>query len=105
MNRLAWSFGHELGSYRAAAVAVTPGWLRSEMMLEAFGVTEDRWREADAPEGFVSPSRPASWGEASRPSPPIPSGRGGTSGPSPPRTWPPSTESAISMAPNPTGGP
>ena len=58
VNRLAWSFGHELGPYGATAVAVTPGWLRSEMMLEAFGVTEDRWREADAPEGFAQSESP-----------------------------------------------
>ena len=25
---------------------MTPGWLRSEMMLDAFGVTEDNWRDA-----------------------------------------------------------
>ena len=30
----------------ATAVAITPGWLRSEMMLENFGVTETNWREA-----------------------------------------------------------
>jgi NAD(P)-dependent dehydrogenase (short-subunit alcohol dehydrogenase family) len=30
----------------AAAVAVTPGWLRSERMLENFGVTEQSWRDA-----------------------------------------------------------
>jgi len=58
VNRLAWSFGHELGPHGATAVAVTPGWLRSEMMLEAFGVTEDRWREADAPEGFAQSESP-----------------------------------------------
>ena len=32
--------------HHGSAVAVTPGWLRSEKMLEAFGVTEDNWREA-----------------------------------------------------------
>ena len=58
VNRLAWSFGHELGPQGATAVAVTPGWLRSEMMLEAFGATEDRWREADAPEGFAQSESP-----------------------------------------------
>jgi NAD(P)-dependent dehydrogenase (short-subunit alcohol dehydrogenase family) len=46
VNRLAFSQGHELAAHRATAVAVTPGWLRSEMMLDAFGVTEDTWREA-----------------------------------------------------------
>ena len=46
VNRLAFSQGHELASYGAAAVAITPGWLRSEMMLENFGVTEENWRDA-----------------------------------------------------------
>ncbi|UPJ46228.1 SDR family oxidoreductase [Bradyrhizobium sp. 200] len=46
VNRLAFSQGHELGSHGATAVAITPGWLRSEMMLENFGVTETNWREA-----------------------------------------------------------
>jgi NAD(P)-dependent dehydrogenase (short-subunit alcohol dehydrogenase family) len=46
VNRLAFSQGHELAPYRATAVAITPGWLRSEMMLEHFGVTEDNWRDA-----------------------------------------------------------
>jgi NAD(P)-dependent dehydrogenase (short-subunit alcohol dehydrogenase family) len=30
------------------AICITPGWLRSEMMLEAFGVTEANWRDATA---------------------------------------------------------
>jgi NAD(P)-dependent dehydrogenase (short-subunit alcohol dehydrogenase family) len=46
VNRLAFSQGHELAPYGATAVAITPGWLRSEMMLEHFGVTEDNWRDA-----------------------------------------------------------
>ena len=46
VNRLAFSLGHELGPHGATAVALTPGWLRSEMMLEAFRVTEDGWRDA-----------------------------------------------------------
>ncbi|MFD4401209.1 SDR family oxidoreductase [Nocardia sp. NPDC058499] len=44
--RLAWSQGRELASHHATAVALTPGWLRSEMMLDSFGVTEDNWRDA-----------------------------------------------------------
>jgi NAD(P)-dependent dehydrogenase (short-subunit alcohol dehydrogenase family) len=36
----------ELAAYECTAVAVTPGWLRSEAMLEAFGVREDNWRDA-----------------------------------------------------------
>jgi NAD(P)-dependent dehydrogenase (short-subunit alcohol dehydrogenase family) len=46
VNRLAFSQGHELSPHGATAVAITPGWLRSEMMLENFGVTETNWREA-----------------------------------------------------------
>jgi NAD(P)-dependent dehydrogenase (short-subunit alcohol dehydrogenase family) len=46
VNRLAFSQGHELASHGATAVAITPGWLRSEMMLENFGVSEDTWRVA-----------------------------------------------------------
>jgi NAD(P)-dependent dehydrogenase (short-subunit alcohol dehydrogenase family) len=58
INRLAWSLGHELGARGATAVAVTPGWLRSEMMLEAFGVTEANWRDAAAPPGFTASESP-----------------------------------------------
>jgi NAD(P)-dependent dehydrogenase (short-subunit alcohol dehydrogenase family) len=50
VNRLAFSQGHELQPHGATAVAVTPGWLRSEMMLENFGVTESNWRNALDPE-------------------------------------------------------
>ena len=46
LNRLAFSQGHELEPYGATAVAITPGWLRSEMMLENFGVSESNWRDA-----------------------------------------------------------
>lgn len=46
VNRLAFSQGHELASRRATAIAVTPGWLRSEMMLDNFGVSEANWRDA-----------------------------------------------------------
>jgi NAD(P)-dependent dehydrogenase (short-subunit alcohol dehydrogenase family) len=46
VNRLAFSQGHELASYGATAVCITPGWLRSEMMLENFGVSEHNWRDA-----------------------------------------------------------
>ncbi|HEY7939639.1 MAG TPA: SDR family oxidoreductase [Acidimicrobiales bacterium] len=50
VNRLAFSVGHELAARGASAVAVTPGFLRSEMMLDAFEVTEDSWRDALDPE-------------------------------------------------------
>ncbi|MFE3514549.1 SDR family oxidoreductase [Streptomyces sp. NPDC059166] len=44
--RMGFSLGHELGPRGATAVALTPGWMRSEIMLEHFGVTEDTWRDA-----------------------------------------------------------
>ncbi|MEV7093657.1 SDR family oxidoreductase [Amycolatopsis sp. NPDC051045] len=36
----------ELASHSCTAVAFTPGYLRSEMMLDIYGVTEDNWRDA-----------------------------------------------------------
>jgi NAD(P)-dependent dehydrogenase (short-subunit alcohol dehydrogenase family) len=44
--RLAWSQAQELAELGCTAVALTPGWMRSEMMLEHYGVTEANWREA-----------------------------------------------------------
>ncbi|CAL9358969.1 SDR family oxidoreductase [Streptomyces collinus] len=44
--RMAFALGHELGPRGATAVALTPGWLRSEIMLDGFGVSEDNWRDA-----------------------------------------------------------
>jgi NAD(P)-dependent dehydrogenase (short-subunit alcohol dehydrogenase family) len=46
--RLAFAQGHELAPHGCTAVALTPGWLRSEMMLENFRVTEANWRDAAA---------------------------------------------------------
>jgi NAD(P)-dependent dehydrogenase (short-subunit alcohol dehydrogenase family) len=45
--RLAWSQGHELAEFGCTALALTPGWMRSEIMLEARGVTEANWSEGD----------------------------------------------------------
>ena len=44
--RMAFALGARAGAVRRTAVALTPGWLRSEAMLEAFGVTEANWRDA-----------------------------------------------------------
>jgi NAD(P)-dependent dehydrogenase (short-subunit alcohol dehydrogenase family) len=44
--RLAWAQAKELAPHGCAAVALTPGWLRSEMMLDNFGVEEPNWRDA-----------------------------------------------------------
>ncbi|MBO0872085.1 MAG: SDR family oxidoreductase, partial [Pseudonocardia sp.] len=74
VSRLAFSQGHELRPHGATAVALTPGWLRSEMMLGNFGVTEDNWRDAlvpgkvggypTAPEGFERSESPRYVGRA-----------------------------------------
>jgi NAD(P)-dependent dehydrogenase (short-subunit alcohol dehydrogenase family) len=48
--RIAFGLGEELAPYGGTAVAVTPGFLRSEQMLAHFGVTEDSWRDAVAQE-------------------------------------------------------
>jgi len=78
VNRLAFSQGHELAPRGATAVAITPGWLRSEMMLDNFGVGEDNWRDAladgeddgkvdgypSAPPGFASSESPRYVGRA-----------------------------------------
>ncbi|MGH3024327.1 MAG: SDR family oxidoreductase [Gaiellaceae bacterium] len=43
--RLAFAQSKELEPHGCAAVALTPGWMRSEMMLENYGVTEENWRD------------------------------------------------------------
>jgi NAD(P)-dependent dehydrogenase (short-subunit alcohol dehydrogenase family) len=43
--RLAFAQGEELAPHGCTAVALTPGWLRSEIMLERYGVSESNWRE------------------------------------------------------------
>jgi NAD(P)-dependent dehydrogenase (short-subunit alcohol dehydrogenase family) len=44
--RMAFALAHELAPHGGTAVALTPGWLRSEAMLEAFQVEESNWRDA-----------------------------------------------------------
>jgi NAD(P)-dependent dehydrogenase (short-subunit alcohol dehydrogenase family) len=46
VNRMAFALAHELQSYGATAVSLTPGWLRSEAMLDAYGVRESNWLDA-----------------------------------------------------------
>lgn len=48
VNRMAFALAHELRPHGATAVSLTPGWLRSEAMLDAHGVTEANWRDAIA---------------------------------------------------------
>jgi NAD(P)-dependent dehydrogenase (short-subunit alcohol dehydrogenase family) len=44
--RMAWGLAQELAPHEASAVALTPGWMRSEAMLEHHDVTESNWRDA-----------------------------------------------------------
>jgi NAD(P)-dependent dehydrogenase (short-subunit alcohol dehydrogenase family) len=68
VNRLAFSQGHELEPHGATAVAITPGWLRSEMMLDIFGVSEENWRDAMDPDAVGdSPSAPAGFAASESP--------------------------------------
>ncbi|MEJ3746288.1 SDR family oxidoreductase [Actinomycetes bacterium KLBMP 9797] len=46
VNRMGFALGEELKPYGCTAVSLTPGWLRSEMMLGHYGVTEENWRDA-----------------------------------------------------------
>jgi NAD(P)-dependent dehydrogenase (short-subunit alcohol dehydrogenase family) len=63
--RMAFALGHELKPHGATAVSLTPGWLRSEAMLEAFGVTESNWRDATTRvPGFAISESPAFVGRA-----------------------------------------
>ncbi|XDD51621.1 SDR family oxidoreductase [Leptospira sp. WS92.C1] len=46
VNRMAFALAHELQPYKSTALSLTPGWLRSEAMLDAYRVTESNWQDA-----------------------------------------------------------
>jgi NAD(P)-dependent dehydrogenase (short-subunit alcohol dehydrogenase family) len=48
VERIVKGLAAELETEPVTAVGITPGWLRSEKMLENFGVTEANWRDAVA---------------------------------------------------------
>lgn len=58
VERITIGLAAELEDESIAAVAVTPGWMRSEQMLESFGVSESNWRDAlaDRPHFCISES-------------------------------------------------
>jgi NAD(P)-dependent dehydrogenase (short-subunit alcohol dehydrogenase family) len=76
--RLAFAMSRELRKRDIASVALTPGFLRSERVLEHFGVTEANWKEAgkrknanvnskdqnDAPQDFMASESPRYIGRA-----------------------------------------
>ena len=47
-TRMAWGHAKDLAPHGATAVSLTPGWMRSEMMLDNYSVTEENWRDATA---------------------------------------------------------
>jgi NAD(P)-dependent dehydrogenase (short-subunit alcohol dehydrogenase family) len=55
LTRMAWGLAKELGD-DATAVALTPGWMRSEAMLEHHSVTEANWRDSPVPHFCISES-------------------------------------------------
>ena len=46
VTRMAWSLAKELQPHGCTALAISPGWLRSEQMLDNYGVTEENWLDA-----------------------------------------------------------
>ncbi|WP_438444574.1 SDR family oxidoreductase [Gorillibacterium sp. sgz5001074] len=55
----------ELGPHGITALSITPGFLRSEAMLEHFGVTEENWRDATEKEPhFIASETPVYIGRA-----------------------------------------
>jgi NAD(P)-dependent dehydrogenase (short-subunit alcohol dehydrogenase family) len=65
VQRMALAQSEELRPHGGTAVALTPGWLRSEAMLEIYGVTESTWQEATAEQPhFVISESPTFVGRA-----------------------------------------
>ncbi len=63
--RMAFAQAEELRAHGGTAVALTPGWLRSEIMLGHYEVTEERWRDALAKQPhFAISETPAYVGRA-----------------------------------------
>jgi NAD(P)-dependent dehydrogenase (short-subunit alcohol dehydrogenase family) len=63
--RLAFTMNQELSRHNVTALAVTPGFLRSEAMLEHFGVTEANWQEGAKKEpDFIASETPYFTGRA-----------------------------------------
>ncbi|UVI37833.1 SDR family oxidoreductase [Brevibacterium spongiae] len=57
VSRLAFGLGHELDKVSATAIAITPGWLRSEMMLDHFGTNKTDWMRDSLDESRTEPPR------------------------------------------------
>lgn len=55
INRLALGMAEELRAHGVASVAVSPGWMRTELVLAGHATDEARWRERPALVGTESP--------------------------------------------------
>jgi len=63
LKRLIFGLANDLGKHGVAAVAIGPGFMRTEAILEGFGVTEANWRDAlDKPNAKAS-----GWGGSESP--------------------------------------
>jgi NAD(P)-dependent dehydrogenase (short-subunit alcohol dehydrogenase family) len=78
--RIAWALAQEVRSHQGTAVALTPGWMRSEAMLENHGVSESNWRQATerTPHFCISETPPGTSAGPSPHSPTIATRRVGT---------------------------
>lgn len=65
VSRLAYAMAEELHKHRVAAVAVTPGYMRTEAILDHFAVTEANWRDgAKKDKTFIASETPFFVGRA-----------------------------------------
>jgi NAD(P)-dependent dehydrogenase (short-subunit alcohol dehydrogenase family) len=98
--RMAWAHAKDLAPHGATAVSLTPGWMRSEMMLDIFGVREGNWRDATAVQPhFVISETPGFTGRAVTALASIRSALAGTAGRCRAAGWRRSTASTMWMGP------
>jgi NAD(P)-dependent dehydrogenase (short-subunit alcohol dehydrogenase family) len=62
--RMAWAHAKDLAPHGATAVSITPGWMRSEQMLDNWSVTEANWRDAKVSPHFIISESPRFVGRA-----------------------------------------
>jgi NAD(P)-dependent dehydrogenase (short-subunit alcohol dehydrogenase family) len=97
---MAWAHARDLAPHGATAVSLTPGWMRSEMMLDIFGVREGNWRDATAVQPhFVISETPGFTGRAVTALASIRSALAGTAGRCRAAGWRRSTASTMWMGP------
>ncbi len=104
--RLAFAHALELAPHGSTAIALTPGWMRSEMMLENYGVAEATWRDGAAvnPHFAAISESPRLVGRAVAALAPTRTSPAASAARSPPAGWGRSTASPTPTAPAPTAG-